>query len=127
MSNGTVEVHLCTICGVNMQTINNLLLKQEYHIIVKLLKLVYVFAIVAVPIHDVATREKRLLGSELACVHFYLILYRVPKYSTKHSLPLCNPFWRDQLQLVNISVIRLRELMLPRHSLTAQRYIQCIV
>ena len=47
--------------------------------------------------HDVATREKRLLGTELAFVHFYLglILDRVPKYSTKHSLPLYNPFKLD--------------------------------
>ena len=54
--------------------------------IVKMLKLVCVFAIGAVPIHDVATREKRFLGSELVFVHFYLILDRVPKYSNKQSL-----------------------------------------
>ena len=59
--------------------------------IVKLLKLVCVFAIGAVPVHDVATREKYLLGSELAFMHFYLIVDRVPKYSTKQSLPLYNP------------------------------------
>ena len=45
--------------------------------------------------HDVATREERLLGSELAFVHFYLVLDRVPKYSTKQSLPLYNPFKLD--------------------------------
>ena len=60
--------------------------------IVKRLKLVCVFAIGAVPIHDVATRDKRLLGSELAFMHYYLNLDRVPKYSTKQSLPLYNPF-----------------------------------
>ena len=65
-----------------------------YHI-VKLLKLVCVFAIGAVPIHDVATREKHLLGSDLAFMHLYLILDRVPKYSTKQSLPLYNPFKLD--------------------------------
>ena len=63
--------------------------------IVKRLKLVCVFAIGAVPIHDVATREKRLLGSELAFVYFYLILDRIPKYSTKQSLPVYNPFKLD--------------------------------
>ena len=47
--NGTVMVHL-------------------YH--TQLLKLVCAFAIGAVLIHDVATREKRLLGSELAFVLF---------------------------------------------------------
>ena len=36
--------------------------------------------------------KKHLLGSELAFMHFYLILDRVPKYSTKQSLPLYNPF-----------------------------------
>ena len=40
--------------------------------IIKLLKLVCIFAIGAVAIHDVVTREKRLLGSELAFVHFYV-------------------------------------------------------
>ena len=49
----------------------------------------------AVPIHDVATQEKHLLGSELARMHFYLILDRIPKYSTKQSLPLYNPFKLD--------------------------------
>ena len=39
---------------------------------VELLKLVCVFAIGAVPIHDVATREKRLLGSEHAFAYFYV-------------------------------------------------------
>ena len=63
--------------------------------IVKLLKLGCVFTIGAVPIHDVATREKHLLGSELVFMHFYLILDRVPKYSTKQSLPLYNPFKLD--------------------------------
>ena len=73
--------------------------------IVKRLKLVCVFAIGADPIHDVATQEKRLPGSELAFVHFYLILDRVPKYSTKQSLPLYNPFrCRDQSQLIDIVV-----------------------
>ena len=38
--------------------------------IVKLLKLVCVYPIGAVPIHDGATREKRLLGSGLAFEHF---------------------------------------------------------
>ena len=101
--------------------------------IFKLLKLVCVFAIGAVPIHDVATREKHLLGSELAFMHFYLILDRVPKYSTKQSLPLYNTFrldlCRDQSQMIDVLVIRLcvdyflsgdrqiRELMLHRHSL----------
>ena len=57
--------------------------------IVKLLKLDCVFAIGAVPIHDVATREKRLLCSEPAFVlHFYLILHRVPKYFITQSLHL---------------------------------------
>ena len=63
--------------------------------IVKLLKLVCVFAIGAVPIHDVVTREKHLLGSELAFMHFYLILDCVPQYSTKQLLPLYNPFKLD--------------------------------
>ena len=35
------------------------------------------------------------LNSELAFVHFYLILDRVPKYSNKQSLPLYNPFKLD--------------------------------
>ena len=39
--------------------------------IVKMLKLVCAFAIGAVPIHDVATLEKRFLGSEIEFVHFY--------------------------------------------------------
>ena len=60
--------------------------------IVKLLKLVCVFAVGAVPIHDAATREKRLLGSELAFVNFYLILDSVPKYFITQSLHLYNPF-----------------------------------
>ena len=47
------------------------------------------------PIHDVATREKRLLCSEHAFVHFYLLLDRIPKYSPKQSLHLCNHFKLD--------------------------------
>ena len=47
------------------------------HIIVKLPKLVCVFAIGAVPIHDVATREKHLLGSDLAFMHFCCCCYYV--------------------------------------------------
>ena len=46
----------------------------------------------AVPIHDVATREKHLFGSELAFVNFYLILDHVPKYSITQSLHLYNHF-----------------------------------
>ena len=63
--------------------------------IVKMLELVCALAIGDAPIHDVATREKRLLGSGHAFVHFYLILDRVQKYSTKQSLHLCNPFKLD--------------------------------
>ena len=63
--------------------------------VVNRLKLVCVLAIGAVQIHDFGTRGKRLLGSELAFVHFYLILERVAKYSTKQSLPLYNPFKLD--------------------------------
>ena len=55
-----------------------------------MLKLVCALAIGDAPIHDVTTREKRLLGSERAFVHLYLIVDRVPKYSTKQSLHLCN-------------------------------------
>ena len=55
-----------------------------------MLKLFCALAIGDAPIHDVVTREKRLLGSEHAFVHFYLIPDRVPKYSTKQSLPLYN-------------------------------------
>ena len=62
---------------------------------VKLLQLVCIFAIVVVPIHDVATPKKRLLGSELASVHFYLIRDRVPKYSITQSLHLYKPFKLD--------------------------------
>ena len=58
--------------------------------IVKLLKLVFVFAIGVVPIHDVATREKRLFGCE-RCI----ILDRIPKYSTTQSLHMYNPFKQD--------------------------------
>ena len=68
---------------------NFVVVKTGISHIVKLLKLVCAFAIGAVPINDVATREK------LAFVHFYLILDRVPKYSTKQSLPLYNPFKLD--------------------------------
>ena len=41
---------------------------MEYYTNVKLLKLVCVLAIRAVPIHDVATLEKHLLGSEHGCL-----------------------------------------------------------
>ena len=60
-----------------------------------MLKLVCIFVIGAVPIHDVATREKLLLGSELAFVHCYVILDRVPKYAITQSLHLYNPFKLD--------------------------------
>ncbi len=48
-------------------------------------------------IHDVAPQvgEKRSLGSELPFVHFYIIIYRVPKYSITQSLHLYNPFKLD--------------------------------
>ena len=61
---------------------------MEYYTLSKCLKLCCVFAIGAVPIHDVATREKRMLGRELAFVHFYLILDRVQKYAITQSLHL---------------------------------------
>ena len=60
-----------------------------------MLKLVCIFAIGAVPIHDVATREKHLFGSELAFVNFYLILDLVPKCSITQSLHLYNLFKLD--------------------------------
>ena len=63
MGKVTVGDHLCIVRIVNMHKINNLF--------VKLLKLVYIFAIGAVPFHDVATREKHLLGSEHVFVHSY--------------------------------------------------------
>ena len=46
--------------------------------------------------HDVATREKRFLGSELAFVHCYLILDRVQKYSNPQWLHLYNPSKLDE-------------------------------
>ena len=74
---------------------NKFVVKTEISHIVKRLKLACVFAIGAVPIHDIAKREKRLLGSELAFVHFYLILDRVPTYSITQSHNLHNPFKLD--------------------------------
>ena len=74
---------------------HNFVVKNGILYIVKLLKCVCFFATGAVPIHDVATREKRLLGSELAFVHVYLILDRVPKYSISQLLHLYNPFKLD--------------------------------
>ena len=61
--------------------------------IVKRLKLVCVFAIGAVQIHDVT--GEAFAWSELAFVHFYLILDGVPKYSITQSLHLYNPFKLD--------------------------------
>ena len=85
---------------------------MEYHALSKMLKLVCALVIWDAPIHDVAAREKHLIGSEHAFCAFYLILDRVPKYSTKQQLPLYNPFKlttrRDQSQLIDILVIRLR-------------------
>ena len=63
-ANGTVGVHLCIIRRVNIIICKKK--KKGISHIVKLLKLDCFFTIGAVPIHDVATREKRLLGSELA-------------------------------------------------------------
>ena len=94
MGNETVGVHLCIIRRVNMH--NKIIRCKKWNITHgKLLELVSVFAIGAVPIHDVAAREKRLLGSELAFVHFYLILDHVPKYSITQSFHLYNPFELD--------------------------------
>ena len=75
------------------------------------------------------------LAVSMRFVHFLQILDRVPKYSTKQSLPLYNPFFktrrRDQSQLIDMLVNRLRveyflfgdrhvhALRLPRHSLAA--------
>ena len=53
--------------------------------------------------HDVATRVKRMFGSEHAFVNFYLNLDRVPKYSTKQSLHLYR--CRDQSQLIAILLV----------------------
>ena len=47
---------------------------MEYHTLSNCYKLVYTLAIGYDPVHNVATREKRLFGSEHAFVHFYLIL-----------------------------------------------------
>ena len=77
-----------------------------------------------------------MLGSELAFVHFYLILDGVPKYSSKQWLPLYNPFKLDESQLIGILVIRrrveyflfgdwhIRTLRLPRHSPNGVGYIR---
>ena len=54
-----------------MHKINGLLYEMEYHALSKCyLKLVCAVAIGDAPIHDVATREKRLLGSEHAFCAF---------------------------------------------------------
>ncbi len=93
MSNGTVEVHLCTIRRVNMQKKNCCKNRNITHCQTAKISLRLRYR--AVPIHDVATREKHLLSSELAFVNFYLILDHVPKYSITQSLHLYNPFKLD--------------------------------
>ena len=57
MSNGTVEVLLCTIRRVNMHKIK-FVVRNGISRIVKMLKLVCALAIGEAPIHDVAAREK---------------------------------------------------------------------
>ena len=93
MSNGTVEVHLCTVRRVNMQKI--ICCKNRNITHCQTAKISLRLRYRAVPIHDVAIREKHLLGSELAFVNFYLILDHVPKYSITQSLHLYNPFKLD--------------------------------
>ena len=95
MSNGTVEVHLCTIRRVNMQKINIICCKNRNITHCQMAKISLRLRYRAVPIHNVAIREKHLLGSELAFVNFYLILDHVPKYSITQSLHLYNPFKLD--------------------------------
>ena len=87
MSNGTVEVHLCTIRRVNMQ--KKLICCKNRNIThCQTAKISLRLRYRAVPIHDIAIREKHLLGSELAFVNFYLILdlkSQVVSLQTAHS------------------------------------------
>ena len=99
MSNGTVEVHLCTITQSKHAKNKYFFVKTGISHIVKRLKLVCVFAIglsqfMTSP-YGRRIREKHLLGSELAFVNVYLILDHVPKYSITQSLHPYNPFKLD--------------------------------